>query len=294
MFYREELSFLCEVFQRNHIHAAAIEREELIRLLSEKTPNDFFPCRQLLCEHCLSFSHNTVYKLTDSFSLCYRFLLLPATQKTTLLSIGPYLPSPVTSQRILELGEKNGLSPQVQKYIFEYYSGIPVLPADSPLWSMLHTFCERIWKTTSFDVTEITEEELPANDYFKPLTADTEGTDTLVNMKVLERRYAFENEIIRAVTLGQPHMEEQLRASFSPTLFEKRAADPLRNAKNYGVIMNTLLRKAAENGGVHPIISTVSLQILPYRSKTRPRLPKFQALCAKCFAFTVKRYENSL
>jgi YesN/AraC family two-component response regulator len=28
--------------------------------------------------------------------------------------------------------------------------------------------------------------------------------------------------------------------------------DPLRNLKNYSIIMNTLLRKAAENGGVHP------------------------------------------
>ncbi len=35
--------------------------------------------------------------------------------------------------------------------------------------------------------------------------------------------------------------------------FEKRLQDPVRNAKNYCIIMNTLLRKAAEQGGVHPI-----------------------------------------
>jgi YesN/AraC family two-component response regulator len=55
------------------------------------------------------------------------------------------------------------------------------------------------------------------------------------------------------VTLGQIHREPQLLSSFSEQSFEKRAADPLRNVKNYGIIMNTLLRKAAENGGVHPV-----------------------------------------
>jgi YesN/AraC family two-component response regulator len=36
-------------------------------------------------------------------------------------------------------------------------------------------------------------------------------------------------------------------------MFEKRIQDPVRNAKNYCIIMNTLLRKAAEHGGVHPV-----------------------------------------
>ena len=34
---------------------------------------------------------------------------------------------------------------------------------------------------------------------------------------------------------------------------EMRGSSPLRSAKNYSIIMNTLLRKAAENGGVHPV-----------------------------------------
>ena len=34
---------------------------------------------------------------------------------------------------------------------------------------------------------------------------------------------------------------------------EQRLADPLRNQKNYCIICNTLMRKAAEKGGVHPL-----------------------------------------
>jgi YesN/AraC family two-component response regulator len=44
-----------------------------------------------------------------------------------------------------------------------------------------------------------------------------------------------------------------LFSAFNEAFFEKRVADPVRNAKNYGIIMNTLLRKAAERGGVHPV-----------------------------------------
>jgi YesN/AraC family two-component response regulator len=39
----------------------------------------------------------------------------------------------------------------------------------------------------------------------------------------------------------------------SAASFEQRLSDSVRNMKNYCIIMNTLLRKAAENGGVHPV-----------------------------------------
>jgi YesN/AraC family two-component response regulator len=43
---------------------------------------------------------------------------------------------------------------------------------------------------------------------------------------------------------------------FGKTLWEnaeQRVADPIRNTKNYMIVSNTLLRKAAEQGGVPPI-----------------------------------------
>ena len=49
---------------------------------------------------------------------------------------------------------------------------------------------------------------------------------------------------------------------FSLLSFENRTSDQLRNIKNYCIIMNTLLRKAAESGGVHPIyINRLSTEI---------------------------------
>lgn len=283
MLYREKLSFLCQVFQRNHINAIVIARDELLRLLEEESSNDFFPCRKILREHCHTFEENTVYKLTDAFALCYRYLVLPSTEKATLLAIGPYLPAPITSQKIMEIGEKNDLPPQIQKSVFDYYSAIPILPPDSPLWSVLHTFCEDIWKSGVFYLSEITEEELPSSNLFNPLGHGVDQIDTLVNMKTLEKRYSFENEIIHAVTTGKPHLEDLLRSSFSPELFEKRASDPLRNAKNYGVIMNTLLRKAAENGGVHPYYIDQISSNFAVRIENAPTLSEIPTLMCEMF-----------
>lgn len=82
---------------------------------------------------------------------------------------------------------------------------------------------------------------------------DVAPSETMANIKEMEQRYAFENEMMHAVEHGQMQFEERFSAASYTAFFEKRATDPVRNVKNYAVIMNTLLRKAAERGGVHPI-----------------------------------------
>lgn len=118
---------------------------------------------------------------------------------------------------------------------------------------MIDTLCERIWGSNYFSVVDIEHErKLPPS----PLNVSGDGGDLNElpnNMLLMERRYNYENELMQAVSHGQLHKATQLLANISEVSFEKRVADPLRNMKNYCIIMNTLLRKAAENGGVHPI-----------------------------------------
>lgn len=76
---------------------------------------------------------------------------------------------------------------------------------------------------------------------------------TVGNAQEMERRYAHENELMQAVAKGQIHKAERLLSSFSVMSVEERVTDSVRNMKNYCIILNTLLRKAAENGGVHPV-----------------------------------------
>ena len=195
----------------------------------------------------------TVYRTTDRFLCSYTMLRLPNMEKPTLLIVGPYLTMSLTHQQLLEYAEDWNLPPNIFQQVENYYSGIPVLSGGSVLLTALNTFAEQIWdaedKLTVMDVNLKNEDTpLPSSEEF-PLHPDVSE----LNMQMLETRYQFENELMRSVSLGLTHKVERLMNSFSDLSFTQRLADPVRNLKNYAIIMNTLFRKAAETGGVHPL-----------------------------------------
>lgn len=252
MFYERELSFLREVLQKRHVKTFLFLQNEWNT--PTKTPNeDMFDDKAFFSKILPDLQQRQLYKFTDRFKRSYCFLLLPNTEKPTALCMGPFLRNSLSKQYLFELGENNGISPQKHSYLLEYYHSLPILTETSELFTMLITFCERIWQTPSFPIVDFLEENAQADAPFSKSMLNLEPNDTLINKKAIEVRYAFENELIRAVSLGQTHFESQFKTAFSQDFFEKRAANPLQNAKNYSIIMNTLLRKAAEQGGVHPV-----------------------------------------
>ena len=290
MFYQNELQFLQDTLKKSHIKSSVIPSQELAEAICNTQMQAIFgtshsteESRQLLQ---LNLEAQTVYKLIDAFGFCYIYLLLPAPVKPNVLLIGPYLSARFSAEQLLEIGANAGVSPKSQRYLQEYYQALPVLSEGNPLFFMLDTFCERIWNSPSFAIVDIHKKNLlPASPINTPQSNNFD--DILVNMKTMEQRYAFENELMQAISLGQLHKEKQLLAAFSEQAFEKRVADPLRNAKNYCIIMNTLLRKAAENGGVHPVYldnvsSTFALKIeqLPSTSETATLMREmFRSYC---------------
>ena len=192
-------------------------------------------------------------KSANRFSLRYIYLAPGEDMPDTILLIGPYLTAPLPTADLLEMAEKLRIPAQSVKHISRFYAGVPVLRPDSHLFVLLDTFCERMWDATDFTVIDQSDDP-----QLSPLQVlDTDRSDSfdtsLIHMKLMEERYAFENQLIDAVSRGQIQKENLLLSSFTDQLFEKRVADPIRNAKNYSIIMNTLLRKAAEKGGVHPV-----------------------------------------
>ncbi len=254
--YERELGFLCDVFCKCHIPARAVSLTDSVSTVFSSESASFFrvaeegvSVRQFFGE----ISSHTLYKTADGLHRCYSYLLLPDGKDSTVLFIGPYLDRELSPSQVLELAEKMEIPPKFQRYFNEYFSSIPCLPEGSQLFILLNTFCERIWSSPSFSIVDVNREDsIPVSPINE--TARSDNFDgILVNMKAMEQRYEFENELMRAVSLGQLHKESQLISAFSENPFEKRTPDLLRNAKNYCVIMNTLLRKAAENGGVHPV-----------------------------------------
>ena len=192
-----------------------------------------------------------IYKMTDDFEFCYIYLLLP--QSGELFFMGPYLPTAISRSTMLALPAAQNLSEEERRVLSRFCDAIPIIPDDSHFFFLLDTFCEGLWGAGNFSVVDVKQEKLTP-----PSPINTPGTvdrfDALqLDMELMEQRYKYENELIRAVSLGQSGKANLILAAFSETKFEKRTADDLRNLKNYCIIMNTLLRKAAEQGGVHPV-----------------------------------------
>jgi len=259
MFWDNELAFLCDTLKKLHLRASSVGVDMPVgAVLDTDIYSVFgraFQSDMTVGEFVGELDERTLYIASDALHLCYIYFLLPKREKPTLLFIGPYLSYPIIADKLLGSGSHISVSAKSRRYISEYYAQIPVLEQNSAAIAMINTFCERVWESPSFSIAEIINGSRQT-----PMPLQENGGEysesfdaTLMNIKAMENRYNFENELIEAVSLGQIHKESQLLAAFSEPLFERRAQDVLRNAKNYGVIMNTLLRKAAEKGGVHPV-----------------------------------------
>lgn len=120
----------------------------------------------------------------------------------------------------------------------------------------------------------------------------------LSRIRMMEQRYEYENRMMDAISHGDLATAQNMTFAFSASVFEERTNNPLRNLQNYCIIMNTLCRKAAEAGGVHPlhldrISSDYARQIETLRSVAV--IPEFmqemmKSYCRLVRTHTVKNY----
>ena len=247
MSYENELELLQETFRKSRVRIVVADMDTpILQLMDEMIrPFMFGMFSGLTFENLFTEGiEKKLYRFEDGFTLLY---MVFAVGKQTAL-IGPYLHRPIGSEKALEIYEQNKIIPQQQKVINDFLAAVPVLGEDSALFLLLDAFCERLWQG-SYEIVDVQQQtQLPE----QMMVSERDIDDTFLSMKNMERRYMFENEMMDAVMLGHEHKVRQLLSGVSENAFEKRLTDPVRNAKNYGVIMNTLLRKAAEKGGVHP------------------------------------------
>lgn len=251
MVYDRELHFLCESFKKSMVSATIITPNNNQNNILEQNFKLFFINNTSKVD-INSLKHNTIYRISNNLGLHCIILRLPDTATGSSLIIGPYLLKQPDKQNLLELAEKVSIPHNQLKLLERLYGNTAVIPENSHLFVMLDTFAEYIWGVNNFEIEGMSDESY-VNEAKKYISFSDSDDDTLINMKLMEERYAAENEMMEAVSSGQAHKGIRLLSDFSNMPFEKRLDDPLRNLKNYSIIMNTLLRKAAEKGGVHPL-----------------------------------------
>lgn len=282
MDYQGGLHMLCETFRKCRVPVAFADRNAPLKIDDDLFHfifgEELSPLPLNLPEQ---IKERTIYRLSNPCHLRYILLLLPRTAQDSLLILGPYLPNLLSEEQILEIAEAFHIPPHRRKLLENYYSSIAVLPETSHLFSMLDSFGELLWGSNRFNLEEI------RTTIDQPLLPSTEANksqgDLLAQMRLMEERYATENALIYAVSKGQVHKGAAIMESIASMPFEKRLDDPLRNLKNYSIIMNTILRKAAESGGVHPFYLDDVSSSFASRIEQVPTLSAAQALMSEMF-----------
>lgn len=195
---------------------------------------------------------NTIYKVTDSFFCHYVFLLFPESGQSCVMVIGPYTTANISEQAVVDFIEARALPSRLLPLMMNYYRQVPILWDDAPLFAALDVLAEKIWGGRDRYRTETMEYLHP--DVFTPLSTHYSSLfQESCNMERLEQRYQMENRLLRAISQGQTQKVEAYLTPFPWEMIEPRLSDSIRNLKNYMIILNTLMRKAAEQGAVHPL-----------------------------------------
>ena len=307
MYCESEFRLLKETFKKSRIQIieASLDSKftEILDDAAKPLFENLFSASLSLQETLGDLKTGTLYRFKDSLMLSYIAFLMPIDEVQKIILIGPYTDEPFYPERILDISERNGIPPKSQRIINEFFAAIPVLPENSPLFLLLEAFCEGLWNG-NYELVDIQGSAQLLENVVTLPAGTKEIDDTFIDMENMARRYELENKIMDAVATGSEHKVNQLFSNFTETSFEMRLSDPLRNYKNYCVIMNTLLRKAAERGGVHPIYldrisSKYALEIeqLTMTNKVQPLMfNMFRAYCnlvrknsAKAYSPIVKK-----
>lgn len=252
MLHEQELRFICDTFRKCQIQTTILDSSTLSDHRLSSALQALFPGDKN--RRHAAIEDATVYRTNDSLSCCYIFFRLSDLSPDALMLIGPYLTANPSSQQIMEWAEAHSISPNKQKQLAEQYADMPLVIENSHLFLMLDTFFEHLWGINGYKFIDLNWELFAQS---SPLSHENalsdEPVDSLWNIRMVEKRYGFENELMDAVANGQQQKAEILVSSLSAMPFERRLADPIRELKNHGVITNTILRKAAERGGVPPV-----------------------------------------
>ena len=194
---------------------------------------------------------NTVYKMSDPYCCKYIFFLLPETEEPASLVLGPYISFEMSRDRLMEVAEHMGIPTVAFDNLVEFYRTLPIVPDDSRLMALVNTLAEELWGSEdTYKIVDMVNDAAFAKIRIPEWKKEE---DSSLYIQLMEQRYAYENELLDKVSRGLWHRAGMMvQGSFFNSM-EQRTADPVRNQKNYCIVCNTLLRKAAEKGGVHPV-----------------------------------------
>ncbi|GFZ33128.1 hypothetical protein CSC2_36540 [Clostridium zeae] len=170
--------------------------------------------------------------------------------------VGPYLIEEPNILMIENIIFENKLSISLKNTIKQYYLSLPLIStykakiiAESLSYSALNI---QFIESHSVGIGD----RKYSFQTVTPISQDTLKKTTEQSIDYIEQIYKNENELLHAVETGNIEKIEEIFEKSSITsrdLQDRVPNDPLRTGKNLAFVLNTILRKAAEKGGLHPM-----------------------------------------
>lgn len=257
MAYKQQLMFLRQLLKGLNISTCIIEDPEtrIPPQIDLQLRSDLFGLDDYagFLENSMHQARsNTLYRFFDEYDCNYIFLRLP--EQDGYFFIGPYLLSLPAQAMLQEKAGALSLSQEQLCRLQLYYTGLPLIEDENLLLSMANTLATHLWGDPEKYTLEYVQYAIP--DRYTPVSyavSPIPTADSPLSLSLLEQHYANERKLMDAVSKGKLHLVTAAASTVYNNGANIRLPDSLRDRKNALFILKTLLRKAAEKGGVHPM-----------------------------------------
>lgn len=192
---------------------------------------------------------NIIYLITDLYNCHYILIPIPNQELDTVLYVGPYLTEISGIYRTIELCDKLGIPVALREFINQYFATLPCISDNSVIEAFLETLAESIYGAGQFKLEYLKDEPKGDSEYYTEM--DNSNYEDI--MQRLEYRYSLEEKVIDCISRGDFNAAMKYSTDQAISNIDNRSPSTLRSRKNNMLAFNTICRKGAQRGNVHPV-----------------------------------------
>lgn len=185
--------------------------------------------------------YNTFFKFPESIQKEYGY---------TFCYIGPFLFSPINNLEFRAIMEENNISEQYARELQSFYSQIPQVFSMDFWTNQIISYCRVIFQK---DIHLLQNHDPAANLMLVNSQDFTIKPGLDFRTDVVEKRYALENSMLKAIRQGDTTEALMSHHQFVQMKLLPRTSDPVRDRKNLLFVLGAIIRKSVEQAGVHPV-----------------------------------------
>ncbi len=250
-----------------HLSCIPYSRQKLIELIKQRTNHafdEFLSRNDARLQHILDFPlrQDAIYEiLSPGGIIFFTYLDKPS---NLLFLFGPIMTRPFSREDVLGQMRNLAIPSHMENEIMQFWAPIPVISADR-VYRIVET-CLRQLLGLTYPLKILQANTVHSvESLLRSSLSDI--TPEIVQMRQIEIRYEYSAALVEAIKQGNVSLALHIAGQYVPDSdYPVRNHNPLRNSQNYCIILNTQLRHAMEECGVHPyavdkLSSEIGLQI---------------------------------